>query len=81
MPDTLPDGVRPPVAAPADDLYSKPPYTYASLIAQAVSSADSHKLTLNGIYDWITARWPYFSDNQNGWQVCPFIPATIEVPG
>ncbi|KAK4701197.1 hypothetical protein P7C70_g5039, partial [Phenoliferia sp. Uapishka_3] len=68
VPEILPDGVRPPLAAPADDLYSKPPYTYASLIAQAVSSVDSRKLTLNGIYDWITARWPYFSDNQNGWQ-------------
>lgn len=56
--------------APPGDPLVKPPYTYASLIAQAVSSVETRKLTLNGIYDWITARWPYFSENQNGWQVC-----------
>ena len=60
-----------PVAS-ADGLLVKPPYTYASLIAQAVSSVETRKLTLNGIYDWITARWPYFSDNNNGWQVRRF---------
>ncbi|KAI5480616.1 forkhead box protein J2/J3 [Pseudohyphozyma bogoriensis] len=68
VPSVLPDGERPALAAPPEDLYTKPPYTYASLIAQAVSSSEHRKLTLNGIYDWITARWPYFSDNQNGWQ-------------
>lgn len=68
-PAVYPDGERPPEKAPEDDRFAKPPYTYASLIAQAVSSAEFSKLTLNGIYDWITARWPYFSDNQNGWQV------------
>ncbi|KAM0752872.1 hypothetical protein T439DRAFT_354346 [Meredithblackwellia eburnea MCA 4105] len=68
IPEVLPDGEKPPLSAPSDNLYLKPPYTYASLIAQAVSSTESRKLTLNAIYDWITARWPYFSDNQNGWQ-------------
>lgn len=53
----------------SEDPMAKPPYTYASLIAQAVSCTPGKKLTLNGIYDWITARWPYFSENQNGWQV------------
>lgn len=59
----------PPLAAPESDRMQKPPYTYASLIAQAVQSSKTRKLTLHGIYDWITDRWPYFTDNQNGWQV------------
>ncbi|GAA5920558.1 hypothetical protein JCM1841_005728 [Sporobolomyces salmonicolor] len=67
-PAAYPPGAKPPDAAPADNPMAKPPYTYASLIAQAVSGAENKKLTLNGIYDWITARWPYFRDNQNGWQ-------------
>ena len=65
-------GEEPPTAADPADLFAKPPFTYASLIAQAVMQAEERKLTLNGIYDWITLKWPYFSDNQNGWQVCRF---------
>ena len=64
-------GEEPPSAADPADLYAKPPFTYASLIAQAVMQADDRKMTLNAIYDWITLKWPYFSDNQNGWQVRP----------
>ncbi|GAA5828894.1 hypothetical protein JCM11251_005911 [Rhodosporidiobolus azoricus] len=55
-------------AAPADDRLAKPPYTYASLIAQALNSAVGKKLTLHQVYDWILARWPYFKENQSGWQ-------------
>lgn len=66
---TYPEGEEPPFSAPEGDRMQKPPYTYASLIAQAVQSSATKKLTLHGIYDWITDRWPYFTDNQNGWQV------------
>ena len=65
-------GEEPPSAADPADLFAKPPFTYASLIAQAVMQADEKKMTLNAIYDWITLKWPYFSDNQNGWQVRRF---------
>lgn len=75
-PAAVAPGAPPPTG---EDLLVKPPYTYASLIAQAVSSVETRKLTLNGIYDWITARWPYFSDNNNGWQV-RFFSLSLSLP-
>ncbi|BGP24900.1 proteophosphoglycan ppg4 [Rhodotorula toruloides] len=67
-PAPLPPGVPPPDAAPADNRNAKPPYTYASLIAQAINSSPAKKLTLHEIYNWVTDKWPYFLDNQKGWQ-------------
>lgn len=67
-PAPLPPGVPPPDAAPADNRTAKPPYTYASLIAQAINSSPAKKLTLHEIYDWVTDKWPYFLGNQKGWQ-------------
>ncbi|BGO91639.1 hypothetical protein NBRC10512_008087 [Rhodotorula toruloides] len=67
-PAPLPPGVPPPDAAPADNRTAKPPYTYASLIAQAINSSSAKKLTLHEIYDWVTDKWPYFLENQKGWQ-------------
>lgn len=48
---------------------TKPPYSYASLIAQAINSTVSKKMTLNGIYNYITTHYPYYQMAQNGWQV------------
>lgn len=48
---------------------AKPPYSYASLIAQAINSTNDKKLTLNGIYNYITTHYPYYQMAQNGWQV------------
>lgn len=47
----------------------KPPYSYASLIAQAINSSNDKKMTLNGIYNYITVNFPYYQLAQNGWQV------------
>ncbi|KAF9382978.1 Pre-rRNA-processing protein fhl1 [Podila verticillata] len=47
---------------------TKPPFSYASLIAQAINSTASRKLTLNGIYNHITNHYPYYQMAQNGWQ-------------
>ncbi|GAB5589353.1 hypothetical protein Unana1_04253 [Umbelopsis nana] len=47
---------------------TKPPYSYASLIAQAINSTVSKKMTLNGIYNYITTHYPYYQMAQNGWQ-------------
>ncbi|KAG0051154.1 Pre-rRNA-processing protein fhl1 [Gryganskiella cystojenkinii] len=47
---------------------TKPPFSYASLIAQAINSTPSRKLTLNGIYQHITNHYPYYQLAQNGWQ-------------
>lgn len=53
----------------ADGDDSKPPYSYAQLIVQAISSASDKQLTLSGIYAYITKRYPYYTIADKGWQV------------
>lgn len=55
--------------APQDD--SKPPYSYAQLIVQAITLATDKQLTLNGIYNHITKNYPYYRTADKGWQVSP----------
>ncbi|KAM8822023.1 LOW QUALITY PROTEIN: forkhead box protein K1-like [Synchiropus picturatus] len=47
---------------------SKPPYSYAQLIVQAISSAPDKQLTLSGIYSHITKHYPYYRTADKGWQ-------------
>lgn len=49
---------------------SKPPFSYAQLIVQAVASAPDKQLTLSGIYSYITKNYPYYRTADKGWQVC-----------
>ncbi|XP_015111929.1 forkhead box protein K1 [Diachasma alloeum] len=51
---------------PKDD--SKPPYSYAQLIVQAIASAQDKQLTLSGIYSYITKNYPYYRTADKGWQ-------------
>ncbi|KYM96762.1 Forkhead box protein K2 [Cyphomyrmex costatus] len=51
---------------PKDD--SKPPYSYAQLIVQAIASAHDKQLTLSGIYSYITKHYPYYRTADKGWQ-------------
>ncbi|XP_003745821.2 forkhead box protein K1 [Galendromus occidentalis] len=46
----------------------KPPYSYAQLIVQAISSAPDKQLTLSGIYTYITKNYPYYRTADKGWQ-------------
>lgn len=55
--------------SPQDE--SKPPYSYAQLIVQAISSAQDRQLTLSGIYAHITRHYPYYRTADKGWQVRP----------
>ncbi|BES99120.1 forkhead [Nesidiocoris tenuis] len=53
-------------STPKDE--SKPPYSYAQLIVQAVASAPDRQLTLSGIYSYITKNYPYYRTADKGWQ-------------
>ncbi|KAL7633020.1 UNVERIFIED_CONTAM: hypothetical protein RMT77_016596 [Armadillidium vulgare] len=61
-----PDQPPSPPGSNKDD--SKPPYSYAQLIVQAISSAPDKQLTLSGIYSYITKNYPYYRTADKGWQ-------------
>uniref|UniRef100_A0A8C3XL37 Forkhead box L1 n=1 Tax=Chelydra serpentina TaxID=8475 RepID=A0A8C3XL37_CHESE len=53
---------------PRQDPPQKPPYSYIALIAMAIKEAPDQKVTLNGIYQFILERFPFYHDNRQGWQ-------------
>ncbi|XP_072319909.1 forkhead box protein E1 [Eucyclogobius newberryi] len=46
----------------------KPPYSYIALISMAIANSPDRKLTLGGIYKFITERFPFYKDNSKKWQ-------------
>ncbi|CZS95781.1 hypothetical protein WAI453_001612 [Rhynchosporium graminicola] len=47
----------------------KPSYSYAQLISQAILNAEGEKLTLAGIYNYITDKYAYYRQQvPSGWQ-------------
>ncbi|XP_055926855.1 forkhead box protein K1-like isoform X1 [Argiope bruennichi] len=55
-----------PISNARDD--QKPPFSYAQLIVQAISSAPDKQLTLNEIYSYITKHYPFYRTADRGWQ-------------
>ncbi|CAF3082531.1 unnamed protein product [Rotaria sp. Silwood2] len=47
---------------------TKPPFSYAQLIVQAILSASDKQMTLSQIYNFISAQYPYYAANTRGWQ-------------
>ncbi|CDW56959.1 forkhead box protein K2 [Trichuris trichiura] len=47
---------------------AKPPYSYAQLIVQAISSTAEKQLTLSGIYAYIIKNYPYYRTCDKSWQ-------------
>lgn len=65
-------------AAPAGDRFAssrrrrRPPYSYSSLIAQAIASSPEGRMTLREIYTWISTSLPHLysmeGPEHQGWQ-------------
>ncbi|KAM9854820.1 forkhead box protein P2-like [Aulostomus maculatus] len=46
----------------------RPPFTYATLIRQAIMESSDMQLTLNEIYNWFTRTFAYFRRNAATWK-------------
>ena len=47
----------------------KPPFSYATMIAQAIFSSDEEKMTLANIYSYIADKFAFYRHSNSGWQV------------
>ena len=52
-----------------DGGHTKPPFSYVTLIRQAISSTKMQRMTLNEIYQWIIDTYPYFRTAPPKWKV------------
>lgn len=46
----------------------KPPYSYATMITQAIMSTDEMMMSLSEIYDWIATNYSFYRHSKSGWQ-------------
>ncbi|MGH0120422.1 UNVERIFIED_CONTAM: hypothetical protein FKN15_054758 [Acipenser sinensis] len=47
---------------------SKPPFSYATLISQAIKSTPRGRMSLNDIYSWICEQYPFYKNTGAGWK-------------
>jgi forkhead protein FKH len=47
----------------------KPPFSYATMIAQAIFSTEEEKMTLANIYSFIADKYAFYRHSNSGWQV------------
>jgi hypothetical protein len=57
------------IELPTSTVHLKPPYSYVTLIRQAISSSNMQRMTLNEIYQWIVDSYPYFRTAPPKWKV------------
>jgi hypothetical protein len=57
------------VELPTTTVHLKPPYSYVTLIRQAILSGNMQRMTLNEIYQWIVDSYPYFRTAPPKWKV------------
>uniref|UniRef100_A0A1X7SG41 Fork-head domain-containing protein n=2 Tax=Amphimedon queenslandica TaxID=400682 RepID=A0A1X7SG41_AMPQE len=48
--------------------YTKPPFSYAQLIVQALLASSDRKQTLSNIYQFISDKYPYYRLEDKGWK-------------
>lgn len=46
----------------------KPPYSYATMITQAILSNEDGVMSLSEIYNWIASHYAYYKYSKTGWQ-------------
>jgi forkhead transcription factor HCM1 len=57
------------IELPTSTVHLKPPYSYVTLIRQAILGASMQRMTLNQIYKWIVDSYPYFRTAPPKWKV------------
>ena len=51
--------------------YSRPSHSYSALIEMAIRSTKNGRIRLNDIYDFVSARFPFYQFCTKNWKVRP----------